>query len=123
MKYSPSIHNVHIFTHRNVDDDLLAGLGGEPPQTGGLGLRRGRRDVPGRAPLRAPARRAAVALLDLDDVLRTQLRVADLRTIFKASETILLLYVSIATVLGTSLGGLRRHRGLHIHNVAARTGD
>ena len=79
MKYSPSIHNIHIFTHRNVDDDLLAGLGGEPPQTGGLGLRRGRRDVPGRAPLRAPARRAAVALLDLDDVLRTQLRVADLR--------------------------------------------
>ena len=81
MKYSPSIHNIHIFTHRNVDDDLLAGLGGEPPQTGGLGLRRGRRDVPGRAPLRAPARRAAVALLDLDDVVRTQLRVADLRTI------------------------------------------
>ena len=81
MKYSPSIHNIHIFTHRNVDDDLLAGLGGEPPQTGSLGLRRGRRDVPGRAPLRAPARRAAVALLDLDDVVRTQPRVPDLRTI------------------------------------------
>ena len=75
-----------MFTDRNVDDDLLAGLGGEPPQTGGLSLRRGRRDVPGRAPLRAPARRAAVALLDLDDVLRTQLRVADLSTILKASE-------------------------------------
>ena len=118
MKYSPSIHNIHIFTHRNVDDDLLAGLGGEPPQTGGLGLRRGRRDVPGRAPLRAPARRAAVALLDLDDVLGTQLRVPDLSTILRERSCFL-----IHGFLDTSLGGLRRHRGLHIHNVAARTGD